>query len=137
MIWEINGFKIDHHKTAVTDFFDDQQISDIYNLEISKLVKHTTGARRVKVFDNTRRATSDAVRRIKNMREPANIIHNDYTEFSATKRVRELCSENADSLLQNRFAIINVWQSIAGTVENFPLAMCDASSVQHKDLVAV
>jgi hypothetical protein len=37
---------------------------------------------------------------------------------------------------QHRFAIINVWRSIAGPVLNSPLACCDAQTIDATDLVA-
>ena len=42
----------------------------------------------------------------------------------------------AERRLQSRFAIVNVWRSIAGTVLTSPLACCDAATVQHGDLIA-
>jgi hypothetical protein len=37
--------------------------------------------------------------------------------------------------LQRRFAIINVWRPIGQAVQSAPLAMCDARSISHEDLV--
>ena len=42
----------------------------------------------------------------------------------------------ADARLERRFAIVNVWRSIAGPVLNSPLALCDASTIAPADLVA-
>ena len=39
--------------------------------------------------------------------------------------------------MQRRFAIVNVWRSIAGPVYNHPLALCDAATVRPEDLVSV
>jgi hypothetical protein len=39
--------------------------------------------------------------------------------------------------LRRRFAIVNVWRSIRGTVRSAPLALCDASSIAAEDLVPV
>ena len=40
-------------------------------------------------------------------------------------------------MLQRRFAIVNVWRSIAGPVLNHPLTLCDSTTVKPEDLVSV
>lgn len=53
------------------------------------------------------------------------------------QRVRDLLSEEAAArALEGRFAIINVWRSINGTVTDTPLAFCDPRSIAVGDLVA-
>jgi hypothetical protein len=131
------GFQLLKHASKTVDYFDDSQIANVYNNEIEKLVMESTGAARVEVFDNTRRASSEATRKQKQVREQAATIHNDYTDYSAPKRLREILPAEADSLLQRRYAIVNVWQSIAGMVENYPLTLCDVESMDVADLVAV
>ena len=131
------GFALARHDSAVNDFEDDSQLADIYDAEAKALIMSLTGARRVKVFDHTRRAASDRLRRSKVMREPSAVIHNDYTQWSAEKRLLELMPDEAERLLAGRFAIINIWRSIAGYVETDPLAFCDSGSLAEGDLVEV
>ena len=131
------GFILKSHLTKVRDFYDDHEIAGIYEDEIKSLLKAETGAARIEVFDHTRRSASETVRLKRKLREHATVIHNDYTAESGPKRLRQLLPDEAESLLQNRFAIINVWRSINGVVHNHPLAMCDASTVAQEDLVAV
>ena len=45
-------------------------------------------------------------------------------------------AREAESLLRNRFAVINVWKPIRGPVQESPLAVCDAQSIRPQDLVA-
>lgn len=130
------GFCLVDHVSSVTDFYDDAQIRDIYAHEAAELVKQVTGAQRVVVFDNTRRSDATSIRGQRNTREPSAVVHNDYTDASAQKRLRDILPEEADEWLQHRFAIINVWRSIGGPVLTTPLALCDASSVGEADLVA-
>ena len=62
--------------------------------------------------------------------------HNDYTEDSGPQRVRDLFGgDEAETLLQRRFAVINVWKPIRGPVRDTPLAVCDARSIRPPDLV--
>ncbi|WP_322746093.1 CmcJ/NvfI family oxidoreductase [Nostoc sp. LEGE 06077] len=44
--------------------------------------------------------------------------------------------DNIDTLVKQRFAIINVWRGIANTIQDSPLAVCDAQSIAPTDLVA-
>ncbi len=131
------GFALVRHDTAVTDLYDDAEIETVYEAEMEKLVKEVTGARRVVVFDHTRRSDSVALREAKGIREPAGNVHNDYTARSGPQRVRDLLpAEEAEALLQRRFAIVNVWRPIRGPVRSAPLALCDARSVAPEDLIA-
>lgn len=130
------GFALVDHVSSVTDFYDDAQISDVYEREAAELVKKLTGASRVVVFDNTRRSDATTIRGVRNTREPSTVVHNDYTDASAEKRLRDILPDEAEDLLQHRFAIINVWRSIDGPVLTTPLALCDATSFREKDLVA-
>lgn len=130
------GFALLDHVSAVTDFYDDTQIGNIYEPEIIELVKTVTGAARVVVFDHTRRSDEQTIRGTRKTREPSAVVHNDYTDASAVKRLREVLPDEASQLLKRRFAIVNVWRSIAGPVLTTPLALCDAASVRPSDLVA-
>lgn len=134
------GFILAHHASAVGDFYNDIEIARVYEAEAKALVQSVTGANRVEIFDHTRRAASLDVQKQRMIREPASIVHNDYTARSGPNRLRDYFSDDpdqADALLCRRFAIVNVWRSIAGTVLNAPLAMCDASSVAPADLISV
>lgn len=133
---DAQGFALVEHVSAVTDFYDDSQIRDVYEPEIAALVQEATGATRVVVFDNTRRSDATAIRGERNSREPSAVVHNDYTDASARKRLRDILGDEADERLRHRFAIINVWRSIAGPVLTTPLALCDASSALETDLIA-
>ena len=62
-------------------------------------------------------------------------VHNDYTEWSGPQRVRELLPDEADELLQGRFAIIQVWRAINHPIQSNPLAIADARSLAPKDLI--
>jgi hypothetical protein len=131
------GFTLARHQSSVTDFYDDVQIRDIYESEAATLVQEATGASHVVVFDNTRRSDASTIRGARNTREPSAVVHNDYTDASARKRVRDVLPGNeAEDRLQRRFAIVNVWRSIGAPALTTPLALCDAASVGDTDLVA-
>lgn len=105
------AFTLVGQTSAVTNFYDDAQLTEIYEVEVIALMKQVTGARRVDVFDHTRRAATDNLRRWVKSREPSSVIHNDYTEWSAEQRLRTLLPDEAEQLLRGRFTIINLWRS--------------------------
>ena len=132
---ESNGFRFLRHDTAMQDFFDEAEIRRVYYAEIEALVKAETGASRVVVFDHTLRTADDEMRETHKLREVVRRVHNDYTEWSGPQRVRDLLPDEAETLLQHRFAIVQVWRPIRHPVESFPLALCDARSMSPKDFV--
>ncbi len=129
------GFALADKPSAVSDFYDDDQISSVYEAEVRDLVATTTGAARVVVFDFTRRGDSQGVREERLTREPSKVMHNDYTDASALQRVRDILPDEADELLKRRFAIINVWRAINVPAETAPLALSDARTLDPANLV--
>jgi len=132
---ERHGFHFVRHDTKVIDFFDEAEVRRAYYAEMEKLVKAESGASRVVVFDHTLRTGDDAMREQLKIREVVPRVHNDYTEWSAPQRVRDIVPDEAEALLKRRFAIVQVWRPIRHPVESFPLAICDARSVSDDDLV--
>ncbi|MGC1476800.1 MAG: CmcJ/NvfI family oxidoreductase, partial [Terriglobales bacterium] len=130
-----NGFVLTTHETAVKDFYDPEEVKSVYYPEVERLIKRETGAERVVVFDHIVRNPVLAASGEKGARPPATIVHNDYSLKSAPRRVRDHLPEEADRLLRNRFAEINVWRGIRGPIESSPLALCDARSLGAEDIV--
>lgn len=130
------GFLFIEHDTAVTNFYDEEEVRRSYYPEVENLVKELTGARSVLMFDHTLRAEEHGTRIEKKVREPVQTVHNDYTEWSGPKRVRDLLpAPEAEELLKNRFAVIQVWRPIRLPVQTAPLAIADARSMASEDLV--
>jgi hypothetical protein len=131
-----HGFEFVRHATAVTDFFDENELKTVYYPEVERLIKQVAGAARVVVFDHTLRSGDEAEREARLVREPVLSVHNDYTEWSGPQRVRELLPDEADELLEHRFAIIQVWRAINRPILANPLAIADARSLAAADLIA-
>ncbi|MGE0627099.1 MAG: CmcJ/NvfI family oxidoreductase [Hyphomicrobiaceae bacterium] len=130
-----NGFVLITHETAVTDFYEDDQIRRVYYPEMIDVVRTRSGSRRVVVFDHTVRHGDDGERAVRKLREPVQRVHNDYTEWSAPQRVRDIMGAEAEALLERRFAVIQVWRPINRPVEREPLAFADGRSVPFEDYV--
>jgi len=132
---DVAGFQLVQHRSAVTDFTDEERLRAVYYREAEDLIREVTGAVKVVIFDHTLRdSTPDHGRA--GVREPARRVHDDQTFNSGPRRVREhLPREEADARLERRFAIINFWRPIDHPVERAPLALCDARSIAPEDLL--
>ncbi len=132
------GFSFETLPTRVTDFYDAGVVKGAYYDEIAAFLKRVTGAADAYVFDHTLRVEDPEKRQVKGARLPVTVVHNDYTETSAPKRVRDMYApEIAERLLKGRFAILNVWRSIGSSAERFPLAVADGRTVRPTDHIAV
>ncbi len=130
-----NGFTFVEHQTAVRDFFDISELRSVYYAEISSLILKLSGGSRIHVFDHTLRSGNESEREEKLLREPVMWAHNDYTEWSGPQRVRDLLPDEAETLLQKRFAIIQVWRAINQPIQSNPLAIADSASVPFDDMM--
>jgi hypothetical protein len=134
------GFQLLTHRSAVKDFWDEEEIKRVYYPESVDLLKRVTGATQARVFDHTlrRRVPGENDRSTKPgvPRQPANRVHVDQTATSGAARLRLEYPEEADKLLRCRVAIVNLWRPIKSPVIDAPLAVCDARSVAPKDLIA-
>ncbi len=135
---EREGVAFARHRSAVEDFTDEAELDTVAHAEAAVLVKRVTGARRVEVFDHTfRRNTPEIADRTPGSpRQPVTRVHNDYTEGSGPQRVRDLLPDEADQLLERRYAFVNVWRPTRGPVLESPLAVCDVRSTRPEDFVA-
>lgn len=158
-----NGFELTTRGLpGAIDFFDQSQVVHEYYAHCAALVAEWTGADAIAFDHNVRSASGQrAARRIEGgqaVQGPARVVHGDYTLTSAPQRLRDL-SEPAtgndtwrsvvdegapliaprrveDVLASGRFSIVNVWRSIVPEpVVAFPMAFCDARTVEPDDLV--
>lgn len=130
------GFVLTRHETKVKNFYDQDEVREVYYPEIEKLLKEKTGAVRVLVFDHQVRCLPKAQAKVDRAREPVRSVHNDYTAKSGRRRVSDHLGDEASDLLKHRFAEINVWRPITGPVQESPLAVCDSKSIAPQDFVA-
>ena len=133
---DCEGFVMRRLKSAVTNFYDSDEVRKIYDTEVERLILEETGAEKAMIFDHTIRAESEALQRERKVRETVPLVHNDYTVTSGPQRLRQLLdAEEASRRLERRFAIYNLWQPIRGPVLSSPLALCDAQSVPTEDWI--
>src|SRR5258708_10718825 len=91
------GLALVEHRSAVRDFYDEDELRRVYYPEAERLVAQYTGASRVIIFDHTiRRRHWGAEDRTSGLpRQPATRVHNDYTEASAPQRIPDLMGAEA------------------------------------------
>ena len=160
-----NGFELRPRDLGnlEVDFFDQDAVLRQYYPHCAEIVRDACGASLVAAFDhNIRSATGkegkQRIRGGQQVQGPAHMVHGDYTLTSAPQRLRDLTRPPRlndtlrsvlpdgealldpgtinEVLLDGRFAIINLWRSIAKEpVVTHPLALCDAATVQPDDLV--
>ena len=127
------GFELRRDETNVSNFYDASEVRAVYYPEVERLLKAAVGATIVLAFEHdVRRAPRSGGGEV---REPVYVVHDDYTERSAPERARLYLQNEADRLLRDRFAVINVWRPIKGPVRDTPLAVCDAQSLVEEDLI--
>jgi hypothetical protein len=131
------GFALVEQHTAVRDFWDDHEVRRVYYPEAERFIAEKTGASRVFIFDHLqRRRVPGATRRAPGVPpQPATRVHVDHTSRSGPQRVRDLLPDEAEELLKGRVQVINLWRPIRGPLQDSPLAVCDARTVDPADLV--
>src|SRR3954471_3576982 len=136
---DVQGFALAEQRSAVRDFWDDDEVRRVYYPEAEAFIKQVTGASRVFIFDHLqRRRVPGLVDRARGgPRQPATRVHVDHTDRSGPQRVRDLLPDEADELLKGRVQVINLWRPILSEpLRDAPLALCDARTVGADDLVA-
>lgn len=136
-VLDTHGFEMLGHARPAVDWDDAEAVAEAYYGQVSALVLERTGGNRTFLFDHTVRHGDEAVRAARGVREPAYGVHNDYTHWSSRKRMRDLLPEEAETLVQRRFAIVQVWRPIRRPIKADPIAIADARTIRESDLIPV
>jgi len=134
---DVQGFALLEQRSAVRDFWDDDEVRRVYYPEAERFLKEATGASRIFIFDHLqrRRVPGQQDRSRSGPRQPATRVHVDHTDRSGPQRVRDLMGDEAEELLKGRVQVINMWRPIRGPLRDAPLAVCDSRTVAAADLV--
>ncbi|MBM3528459.1 MAG: methyltransferase [Alphaproteobacteria bacterium] len=134
---DTHGFVFVDHRTAMKDFTDESERKRVYDPEVAALIRKHSGASEVLVFDHTIRIGDEAAQKA-GARPPVKGVHNDYTESSAPVRLREIVGDaEAERRMKKRWAIIQVWRPIRGTVLTDPLGICDGRTIPQEGFILV
>lgn len=139
---EVNGFSILKIENDLTyEDYHDAAGQAQYFRQLEDLIKDRLHARRVKVFRHGLRKR-DPLFPVKKGEpyendQPTTLAHIDATLEEACREVEIQEGEKAADVLKNRFQWINIWKPLKGPMNDWPLAVCDASSVNSvRDVMA-
>src|SRR3977135_899754 len=91
------GFALLRQTSSGRAVDDEDEVRSVYYPEAERLIKATTGADRVFVFDHTvRKRVQGAADRDGGLRQPLARVHVDHTEKSGLQRVRDLIPDEAE-----------------------------------------
>lgn len=142
-----HGFEyIKHDLLDLTaeDFASKDKIEKTYLPQLEKVLKQQlNGVDQVFIYDFRRRLTGEHPLHGKaidfndkvSALGPATQIHLDQSPLSVVQRVQQFLPEQAEYLLQGRVRLINLWRPVNGTVEDWPLAVCDGGTLPESQLV--
>ncbi|KAK7039239.1 hypothetical protein VNI00_010144 [Paramarasmius palmivorus] len=137
---DANGFQFAKHASSVDyeKFNEDVDIEREYYPESIELLKKLTGASKVVLFDHTVRRRREGVDGSDpKKRTPVPQVHVDQTPSASVNRVRQHLPEaEATERLKHRFQIINLWRPLLHPALDWPLAVCDYTSVNPKEDLA-
>ncbi|KAK2462368.1 hypothetical protein APHAL10511_005674 [Amanita phalloides] len=115
-------------------FLDDEEVKREYYPDSEELLKQLTGASKVVLFDHTiRRHEPGQSSSDPNKRQPVSLAHVDQTPAASIARVHRHLPGEAPKLSKRRFQIMNLWRPIGVPALEWPLALCDFRSVDHKN----
>jgi hypothetical protein len=126
-----HGFVLKRHVSTVADFGDRDQIDRVYVPEMAGLAQEVTGADKVIPFAWMTRTSSPSSGE---EHPPANDVHVDHTPDFAECMVRSiLATAGEPDLPFRRFLAVNVWRAYSGAPQDWPLGLCDGTSVANDE----
>jgi len=138
------GFVLVHHSSKVEDFSlieEDPAVDQIYNDEMATLLREVTGGVFAMMLGGgKKRYGESATDKLANLinAKPARYAHADNTDISAKELFGHIAAAAGGQLPANaRWALYNVWRAVSPPPQDFPLAVCDAQSVDLRDEVTV
>jgi hypothetical protein len=136
---DIHGFVLAERRSAVTDFFDRDQVDRVYPGEVVETVKALTGATRVAPLGWMVRTSGDLSKYQRQtvgythrggVQPPAGEAHVDFTPQRAEAMARTIYEKTfPDGKGYSRFIASSLWRAFSEPPQDYPLAVCDARSV--------
>lgn len=134
---ESNGFTVFKVDSGLNyeDFPGASKVSPYFR-KMETLLKSHLGASRVEVFRHCIRKRHPAypvsTGETYVYDQPTTVVHIDTTPEGTNEEVRRQIGEEADFLLNKRHQWINFWKPLRGPANDWPLLLCDASTVDRK-----
>lgn len=130
----VEGFALTPHRSTVSDFTNRDDVANIYTAEIIECVKSISGADAVLVTATGILRFSEKSNRAGTLNNsmPARFVHIDITDATAAAFTKGAAPKGK---LIKRHAHYNIWRAISEPPQDVPLALCDARSLDPRDLI--
>jgi len=138
------GFELVRHTSRVPDFTlieEDRAVDELYVAEMTELLKEVTGASFILLLGGGKKRFGEpAVDELAHLAnaKPARYPHADNTDASATAMYDQIAAALGTHLPNGgRWAMYNMWRAVSPPPQDFPLAVCDATTAAPDDEVTV
>ncbi|MCY4128056.1 MAG: CmcJ/NvfI family oxidoreductase [Gammaproteobacteria bacterium] len=131
---DVNGFELFDYRSPISDFEDAEAITEVYRPAIAEFVRDLMGANEVFITNHLIRTEDKSDFN----KAYARFVHCDYslkTARSASLSLLKNRSLDTESYENAEFAWFNTWQPFDNPVQQNPLAVLDASTIQEGDIV--
>ena len=138
-----HGFVLAEHRSAVTDFMDKAEVDAVYPPDVSSLVAQLTGADQVALRGWMVRTSGELPKRERTVvgythqggiQPPAAEAHVDFTPESAEAIARRTYADVFPGQKPySRFIAASLWRTFSPPPQAWPLALCDASSIDPEE----
>ncbi|RKK89174.1 hypothetical protein BFJ68_g16779 [Fusarium oxysporum] len=115
-------------KLSYEEFWDNQRVQEVYIEEVKDALKAELGAKHVHVLDYAVRKRHESFP-ISTGKE----YESDFTVEEVERMVKVLYGDRADEILKGRWQAINLWKPIKGPLNDWPLGLCDARSMDFEN----
>ncbi|KAJ4251077.1 hypothetical protein NW762_011728 [Fusarium torreyae] len=123
-------------KLSYDEFWDNQRVQEIYIEEVKDALKAELGAKHVHVLDYAvrKRHESFPISTGKEYEydQPTALAHIDFTVEEVERMINVLYGDRAGEILKGSWQAINLWKPIKGPLNDWPLGLCDARSLDFK-----
>ncbi|KAG8667967.1 hypothetical protein FPOAC1_012809 [Fusarium poae] len=123
-------------KLSYDDFWDNQKVQEVYIEEVKDALKAELGAKHVHVLDYAvrKRHESFPISTGKEYEydQPTALAHIDFTVEEVERMINVLYGDRAEEILKGGWQAINLWKPIKGPLNDWPLGLCDARSLDFE-----
>ncbi|CAD6584202.1 MAG: hypothetical protein ASARMPRED_001627 [Alectoria sarmentosa] len=141
LTFEKCGFQILSFPSSMShdDFLDSYKIQSVYLKEVREMLKKALDAPHAYILDYAVRSRgssfpySEGSQRDDVAYQPIHMAHIDLTFSEAVRVIKHLYGHNAPSVLGARWHVVTIWQPLKGPVRDWPLGLCDASTVNFNE----
>jgi len=126
----MGGFELINHVSSIEDFYNDEQVVNVYYDEMASYVKEKVGANTVQIFSHITR--NEAQAESGERKGGHRLVHNDFTtNFGST--LDPFLKETG--INPSRIVVYNLWRRFDKDGVDTPFAVCDKRSVSEKELI--